>query len=56
MEALAQLETESVDIVLLDIRMPGVDGIGVAEQLASKPTATGVNFLYRIPRVQFESV
>ena len=36
-EAVAQIPTENVDVVLMDVRMPGVDGITATEQLAARP-------------------
>jgi DNA-binding NarL/FixJ family response regulator len=38
-EALALLDRVEVDVVLLDIRMPKVDGLGVLDALAKKPSA-----------------
>ena len=35
-EVLAAVKAEHVDVALLDIEMPGLDGIAVAEQLASE--------------------
>ena len=37
--ALAQLERLRPDIVLLDIRLPGIDGFAVATQLTALPKA-----------------
>ena len=39
-EAVAQIPTANVDVVLMDVRMPGVDGITATEQLAAGPEAT----------------
>lgn len=36
-EAVAQIPTANVDVVLMDVRMPGVDGITATEQLAARP-------------------
>ena len=41
-EALAEVERLRPEIVLLDIQLPGVDGFGVAEQLAGIPNAPAV--------------
>lgn len=35
---LQMLETESVNAILLDVSMPGMDGVAVYEQLQSNPT------------------
>lgn len=44
-DALAALEQVVVDVVLLDIRMPGMDGMEVARQLAKLPHPPGVIFV-----------
>ncbi len=44
-EALHQLSTVSVDLVLLDIRMPGLDGLQLAERLRKLPDAPRVVFV-----------
>lgn len=36
-EAVAQVPTANVDVVLMDVRMPGVDGITATEQLTAHP-------------------
>lgn len=41
-EACATLEAAAPDAVLLDLRMPGVDGWEVLERLRSRPHLTGV--------------
>ena len=43
-EALVAAERTGADVVLLDIRMPGMDGIEVARHLASLPTPPAVIF------------
>ncbi len=42
--ALAEIAAKKPDIVLLDIHMPGVDGIQVARQLAGDATAPAIIF------------
>jgi two-component system response regulator AlgR len=44
-EALAALAVKPVDVVLLDIRMPGIDGIEVARKLAAQPQPPAVVFV-----------
>jgi two-component system response regulator AlgR len=44
-EALAQLGSMALDLVLLDVHMPGVDGIEVARALRSRPDAPAVVFV-----------
>ncbi len=41
-EALALLEREPADLVFLDIKMPGMDGLEVLEKIAEKPGAPPV--------------
>ena len=36
-EALSKLETEQFDLAILDVMMPGVDGIEVCRHIRSKP-------------------
>lgn len=36
-EALARLDTDHADVLLLDIRMPGMDGLATLEALGSRP-------------------
>ena len=43
-EALERLENELVDVMLVDIRMPRLDGIGLAQQLAARDVAPAVIF------------
>lgn len=43
-EALQRLVREPADLVLLDIRMPGLDGLAVAEQLADQPRPPAIVF------------
>lgn len=44
-DALAALALERVDVVLLDIRMPGMDGMAVARRLAELPAPPVVIFV-----------
>lgn len=44
-EALAALERHAVDIALVDIRMPGMDGIELARHVARLPAAPSIIFL-----------
>jgi len=44
-EALAHLATMDFDLVLLDVHMPGVDGIEVARALRHRPDAPAVVFV-----------
>ena len=43
-EALTLVDRLSPDIVLLDVRMPGIDGLEVARQLATQPEPPAVIF------------
>lgn len=44
-EALHALARQPVDLVLLDIRMPGLDGLGLAERLRSQQPSPAVVFV-----------
>ena len=44
-EALRLLESDSADVVLADIRMPGMDGVEFARQAARLPSAPDVVFV-----------
>jgi len=44
-EALQHLESMALDLVLLDVHMPGVDGIEVARALRDQPDAPAVVFV-----------
>ena len=39
-EAVTEIPTANIDVVLMDVRMPEVDGITATEQLAAGPNAT----------------
>jgi two-component system, LytTR family, response regulator AlgR len=43
-EALERLSVVAVDVMLVDIRMPRLDGIGLAQQLAAREAAPAVIF------------
>ncbi|NUO49020.1 MAG: response regulator [Polyangiaceae bacterium] len=44
--ALGTLRTDHVDLVILDVMMPGLDGIEVAERMRASPTTAGAPILF----------
>jgi len=44
-EALAKLETEQFDLAILDVMMPGVDGIEVCRHIRSQPATQAMPVL-----------
>lgn len=44
-QAIAALQHGSFDVVLLDIRMPGLDGMGLAQRMAALPRPPAVVFV-----------
>ncbi len=44
--ALGIVRTEHVDIVILDVMMPGLDGIEVAERMRSAPPTAGLPIVF----------
>jgi DNA-binding NarL/FixJ family response regulator len=44
-EALAQVSRHRPDVVLMDIRMPGGDGLWATEQIAADPALTGTHIV-----------
>jgi len=44
-QALARVAEETPGIILLDLKMPGLDGWGVMERLRADPKATGIPIL-----------
>jgi len=48
-QALAELKNEPVDLVLLDVHMPGIDGIALARTLAEMPEPPAMVFVTAHP-------
>jgi two-component system, LytTR family, response regulator AlgR len=44
-QAWAILQSESIDLVMLDIHMPGLNGLGLAQRLLSLPHPPGIIFV-----------
>ena len=44
-EAIEKISAESVDVALIDIRMPGMDGLTLARHLAQLPTPPAIVFI-----------
>lgn len=55
-EALAMVETEQPDVVLLDVMMPGLDGRMTLGQLKKKPESRDVPVILMTAKVQIEEM
>jgi DNA-binding response OmpR family regulator len=49
-EALSRARAERLDLVLLDVMMPGVDGFTVAERLRADPATAGIPVVFLTAR------
>ena len=60
LQALTQLRRHRADVLLLDIRMPGLDGLEMLRQLAADPELRGVRVIvvttFEIDRYVFEAL
>lgn len=54
--AIEVLETTTIDLALLDIYMPGIDGIGVVEFMKSKPELAKIPIVMITGQVDTSSV
>ena len=54
-EALVRLEAQDIDLLLLDISMPGLDGMSLAQQLAKMPEPPSVVFCTAWPDQALEA-
>jgi DNA-binding NarL/FixJ family response regulator len=55
-QALTQLSRGPVDVLLLDIRMPGLDGLEVLRRLANDPVKVIIVTTFEIDRYVFEAL
>ena len=52
-EALQAIGTLKPDVVILDIRLPGINGLGVLEEIKKKPSAPVIIMLTNFPYLQY---
>jgi CheY-like chemotaxis protein len=55
-EALAVIERERPDVILLDVMMPGLDGPSTLSRLRAAPSAAGVPVIFMTAKVQKQEV
>ncbi|AFY66385.1 response regulator [Geitlerinema sp. PCC 7407] len=51
-EGLAIAQTEQPDVILLDVMMPGMDGITTFQQLQANPTTQGIPVIFLTAKAQ----
>lgn len=55
-EALARLEREVPDLLMLDLMMPGIDGLGTLAALRRRPALATLPVIFMTARVQSENL
>lgn len=55
-EAIVEVEAFKPDLIILDVMMPGLDGLGTLEQLRQLPAVSSVPFVFMTARVQEKEI
>lgn len=55
-EALAQVATVAPDLILLDVMMPGMDGMATLEALRAMPSAAEIPVVFMTAKVQPDEI
>ena len=55
-DGLDAIRFEKPDLVLLDVMLPGIDGLGVASRIRANPELAGVKIIMLTARVQSEDI
>ena len=55
-EALATMEDEPIDLVILDIMMPEVDGLEVCRRIRKDPSTAGIKVIFLSAKIKNEEI
>ncbi|MGB9879437.1 MAG: response regulator, partial [Anaerolineae bacterium] len=53
-EGLLAVQTDQPDLILLDIMMPGVDGLEMCRQLRSRPQTANIPIIFLTAKIQLD--
>ncbi len=55
-EALATMENEQIDLIILDIMMPEVDGLEVCKRIRNNPDTAGTKIIFLSAKIKKEEI